>query len=78
MTAAGARTLALPADVADRGALEAAAGRIAAELPPVTLLMNNARQGAELCVSGQSGGEHASGSVLCQAGLSGVVRGGDG
>lgn len=37
--------LALAADVGDRSALQAAAGRIAAELPPVTLVMNNAGKG---------------------------------
>ena len=37
----GGKALALPADVADRGALKAAAGRIRADLPPVTLVMNN-------------------------------------
>jgi NAD(P)-dependent dehydrogenase (short-subunit alcohol dehydrogenase family) len=42
LEAAGAEVLALPADVADRAALEAAKSRIAAELPPVTLVMNNA------------------------------------
>ena len=37
--------LALAADVGDRSALEAAARRIAAEMPPVTLVMNNAGKG---------------------------------
>jgi NAD(P)-dependent dehydrogenase (short-subunit alcohol dehydrogenase family) len=37
--------LALPADVGDRAALEQVAGRIATELPPVTLVMNNAGKG---------------------------------
>ena len=43
--AGGGKVLALPADVGDRAALEAAAKRIAAELPPVTLVMNNAGKG---------------------------------
>lgn len=37
--------LALAADVGDRAALQAACRRIAAELPPVTLVMNNAGKG---------------------------------
>lgn len=42
LEAAGAKVLALPTDVADRAALVAAKSRIEAELPPVTLVMNNA------------------------------------
>ena len=42
LKAQGGQVLALPTDVADRSALEAAKSRIAAELPPVTLVMNNA------------------------------------
>lgn len=42
LKAKGAQVVALPTDVADRSALEAAKTRIAAELPPVTLVMNNA------------------------------------
>jgi NAD(P)-dependent dehydrogenase (short-subunit alcohol dehydrogenase family) len=38
----GARTLAVAADVTDRVAVEAAVARVAAELGPVTLLINNA------------------------------------
>jgi NAD(P)-dependent dehydrogenase (short-subunit alcohol dehydrogenase family) len=53
--AAGARALALPADVADRAALEAAAVRIAAELPPVTLVMNNAGRGEASSCLGEAG-----------------------
>ncbi|MGY1858032.1 SDR family NAD(P)-dependent oxidoreductase [Modestobacter sp. SYSU DS0290] len=40
--ATGARTLAVPADVTDRAAVEAAVARVTAELGPVTLLVNNA------------------------------------
>lgn len=40
--ATGARTLAVPADVTDRVAVENAVGRVVAELGPVTLLVNNA------------------------------------
>jgi NAD(P)-dependent dehydrogenase (short-subunit alcohol dehydrogenase family) len=38
----GARTLAVPADVTDRAAVEAAVARVTEELGPVTLLINNA------------------------------------
>ncbi|WP_369133432.1 SDR family NAD(P)-dependent oxidoreductase [Modestobacter sp. I12A-02662] len=38
----GARTLAVPADVTDRAAVEAAVARITDQLGPVTLLINNA------------------------------------
>ena len=40
--ATGARTLAVPADVTDRAAVEAAAARIVEELGPIDLLVNNA------------------------------------
>lgn len=39
---AGGRALALPADVADRAAVEGAVARVEAELGPVDLLVNNA------------------------------------
>ena len=42
IAATGARALALPADVSDPAQLAEAARRIAADLPPVTFLMNNA------------------------------------
>ncbi len=42
IAASGARALALPADVSDPAQLAEAARRVAAELPPVTFLMNNA------------------------------------
>ena len=41
-TATGARTLAVTADVTDRAAVEDAVARVAGELGPVTLLVNNA------------------------------------
>ncbi|MQA35631.1 SDR family oxidoreductase [Modestobacter roseus] len=40
--ATGARTLAVPADVTDRAAVESAVARVTAELGPVDLLVNNA------------------------------------
>jgi NAD(P)-dependent dehydrogenase (short-subunit alcohol dehydrogenase family) len=40
--ASGGRTLAVAADVTDRGAVEAAVARVEAELGPVDLLVNNA------------------------------------
>ena len=71
VTAAGGKALALPADVADRGALEAAAGRIAAEMPPVTLVMNNAGRGeASSCLGGAAPFERTLG-----ANLWGVING---
>jgi len=39
---ASAKILAVPADVADAASMQSAAARIGAELPPVTVLMNNA------------------------------------
>ena len=45
IAATGARALAVPADVSDPVQLAAAAARIAAELPPITFLMNNAGTG---------------------------------
>ena len=53
--AAGGTALVLPADVGDRGALAAAAGRIAAEMPPVTLVMNNAGRGEASSCLGEAG-----------------------
>ncbi|WP_293862870.1 SDR family oxidoreductase [uncultured Alsobacter sp.] len=51
LAAAGAKVLALPLDVSDRSALEAASARIAAELPPATVVMNNAgRSEASSCL----------------------------
>lgn len=47
--------LALAADVGDRAALEQAAARIAAELPPVTLVMNNAGKGEPSSCLGEEG-----------------------
>ena len=71
VTAAGGTALALPADVADRRALEVAAGRIAAELPPVTLVMNNAGRGeASSCLGGAAPFERTLG-----ANLWGVING---
>ena len=55
MQALGAQALALPADVADRAALQAAADRIGAELPPVTLVMNNAGRGEPSSCLGDPG-----------------------
>jgi NAD(P)-dependent dehydrogenase (short-subunit alcohol dehydrogenase family) len=45
LAATGAEVLALAADVADGAALTTAATRVAAKLPPVTFLMNNAGLG---------------------------------
>jgi NAD(P)-dependent dehydrogenase (short-subunit alcohol dehydrogenase family) len=42
ISAAGARAVAIGADVADAAALRRAAAQVAADLPPVTVLMNNA------------------------------------
>ena len=53
--ALGAQALALPADVSDRPALQAAADRIAATLPPVTLVMNNAGRGEPSACLGDPG-----------------------
>ncbi len=53
--AAGGRALALVADVGERAALEAVAGRVKAEMPPVTLVMNNAGRGEASSCLGQAG-----------------------
>ena len=53
--AAGGVALAMTADVGDRGALEAVAGRVQAELPPVTLVMNNAGRGEPSSCLGEAG-----------------------
>ena len=71
VTAAGGKALALPAEVGDRGALEAAAGSIRAELPPVTLVMNNAGRGeVSSCLGGAVPFERTLG-----ANLWGVING---
>src|SRR5665213_2176302 len=45
LSATGARVLAIGADVSDEAALKSAAAKVAKEMPPVTLLMNNAGLG---------------------------------
>ena len=45
MSALGVQTLALPCDVSDASQMAAAAAHVAANLPPVTFLMNNAGMG---------------------------------
>ena len=57
LDAAAAATggLAFAADVADRPSLQAAAARIAADLPPVTLVMNNAGRGEPSSCLGEAG-----------------------
>jgi NAD(P)-dependent dehydrogenase (short-subunit alcohol dehydrogenase family) len=45
IAALGVPALALPADVSDAGQMQAAAATVAAKLPPVTVLMNNAGMG---------------------------------
>lgn len=53
VSALGVRALALAADVSDRAALESAAARIAQELTPVSLVMNNAGMGVDsTCLGG--------------------------
>src|SRR5665213_4527368 len=45
LSATGARVLAIGADVSDEAALKSAAAKVAKDMPPVTLLMNNAGLG---------------------------------
>ncbi|NBZ86435.1 SDR family NAD(P)-dependent oxidoreductase [Stagnihabitans tardus] len=55
VAALGVKALALPADVGDRAALQAAASRIATELAPVSLVMNNAGRGESSSCLGDPG-----------------------
>jgi NAD(P)-dependent dehydrogenase (short-subunit alcohol dehydrogenase family) len=67
----GARVLECDADVSDRAALESAAERIAGELPPVALVMNNAGVGMpSSCV-----GDQAAFRRTIEVNLWGVING---
>jgi NAD(P)-dependent dehydrogenase (short-subunit alcohol dehydrogenase family) len=55
LSASGARVLALGVDVSDRKAMEQAAEKVAADLPPVSVLMNNAGIGPASACLGEVG-----------------------